>query len=298
MNPAKPKTIKKVIQAKIDDWLESIPDELAKLVRKKIVVSGGCITSMLKGEQINDFDFYFKDKSSALAIAEYYCSVHGYDGILAQIETAKNIKGDIEDRVIIIVPSDGVAGENPDEINEADEWQESLACDEIKDINEGVKYKPQFISRNAITLSGRVQLITRFYGEAEDIHKNFDFIHATCSYDSETSNLSLPQKALESILSQSLYYSGSLYPIASIFRVQKFTKRGWRVGAGELLKIMWQISEIDMTDHKVLTDQLTGVDAAYMQGLISALSASKKEDISSTYVIEIINRIFNSESGS
>ena len=43
MNPAKSKTIKKVIQAKIDDWLESIPDDLAKSVKNKIVVSGGCI---------------------------------------------------------------------------------------------------------------------------------------------------------------------------------------------------------------------------------------------------------------
>ncbi|MGE6418000.1 hypothetical protein ACQKDY_09750 [Alteromonas macleodii] len=295
MNPAKPKTIKKVIQAKIDDWLESLPEDLAKKLRKKVVVSGGCITSMLKGEPINDFDFYLKDQSSALAVAEYYCELHGHDGITAKIEIAENIKGDVEDRVIIVVSSEGVAGSNPDEINEADEWQENSASEEKE---EPTKYKPQFISRNAITLSGKVQLITRFYGEVEDIHRNFDFIHATCSYDSETGKLSLPQKALESILSQSLYYAGSLYPIASIFRVQKFTKRGWRVGAGELLKIMWQISEIDMTDHAVLTDQLTGVDAAYMQGLIAALEDVDMEEINSDYVVEIINRIFNSEASS
>lgn len=295
MNPAKPKTIKKVIQAKIDDWLESLPEDLAKKLKKKVVVSGGCITSMLKGEPINDFDLYLKDKDSAFAVAEYYCKLHGREGISAKIEVADNIKGDSEERVIIVVSSDGVAGSNPDEVNEAEEWQDNSSSEELE---EPTKYKPQFISRNAITLSGKVQLITRFYGEAKEIHKNFDFIHATCSYDSETGSLSLPQKALESILSQSLYYAGSLYPIASIFRVQKFTKRGWRVGAGELLKIMWQISEIDMTNHAVLTDQLTGVDAAYMQGLISALKEVDMEEVDSNYVIEIINRIFNSEASS
>lgn len=293
MNPAKRKTIKKVIKDKINDWLSSLPSELSEQVKDKVIVSGGCITSMLRGEAINDFDFYMKDKESAIAIARHYCNEHGYDGIEVIVENAVNIKGDDDERVILYVPSSGVSGENPDEIDESDEWSEDLTKDETV---EATKYRPQFISRNAITLSNKVQIITRFFGEADDIHKNFDFIHATCFYESGSERLELPPKALESILSQSLYYSGSLYPIASIFRVQKFTKRGWRVTAGELLKIMWQISEIDMTDHKVLTDQLTGVDAAYMQGLISALESVDQEKINSAYVTEVINRIFNSES--
>lgn len=293
MRPAKAKTIKKVIQSKIDDWLSSLPDDLAKKVKNKIVVSGGCITSMLRGERINDFDFYLKDKESALIIAQHYCNLHCYDGISVVEEKSENIKGELEDRVIIVVQSAGVSGENPDEVDESKEWAEE---EEVKDEDQQVKYKPQFISRNAITLSGKIQIITRFFGDAETIHKNFDFIHATCWYESESGKLELPQKALESTLSQSLYYSGSLYPIASIFRVQKFVNRGWRITAGELLKIMWQISEVDMSDHNVLTDQLTGVDAAYMQGLISALSDVDQDKINSTYATEIINRIFNGES--
>lgn len=294
MRPAKSKTIKKVIQNKIDDWLESLPEDLAKEMKDKVIVSGGCITSMLRGEKINDFDFYLTEKSAAIAIAKHYCSAHNYQGITVSVEEKPNIKGDEEERVIITVPSDGIAGDNPDEIDESTEWSESEESE--ADNIEVTKYKPQFISRNAITLSGRVQIITRFYGSANEIHKNFDFIHATCCYESATQTLTLPQKALESILSQSLYYSGSLYPIASIFRVQKFTGRGWRVTAGELLKIMWQISEIDMSNIDTLTDQLTGVDAAYMQGLISALKATSQEKVNSRYVTEIINRIFNSES--
>jgi hypothetical protein len=56
---------------------------------------------------------------------------------------------------------------------------------------------------------------------------------------------------------------------------------------------MWQISEIDMTDHAILREQLTGVDQAYMFQLIEALKSVDPEKINSTYIAEIIDRIFD-----
>jgi hypothetical protein len=70
------KTIKAVIQKKINDFLESIKDEsLRNLLRKNIIVTGGSIVSMLLNETPNDFDIYFKTKEAAKAAAQYYTNL-------------------------------------------------------------------------------------------------------------------------------------------------------------------------------------------------------------------------------
>ena len=75
--------------------------------------------------------------------------------------------------------------------------------------------------------------------------------------------------------------------------MKKFLQRGWRITAGEQLKIMWQISELNLNDPVLLREQLTGVDMAYMYELIDALSHIEPEKINSTYVGAIIDRIFS-----
>ena len=69
----KTKTINAVISKKVNDWLESIEDKvLVKKIKNDIIVTGGCITSMLLNEPVNDFDIYFKTKESLKLISEYY----------------------------------------------------------------------------------------------------------------------------------------------------------------------------------------------------------------------------------
>ena len=71
----KTKTIKSIIRRKIDQWLESIEDEaLRKKLAESVIVTGGCVASMLLGEDVNDFDIYLRDHDTALATAMYYLS--------------------------------------------------------------------------------------------------------------------------------------------------------------------------------------------------------------------------------
>jgi hypothetical protein len=142
---------------------------------------------------------------------------------------------------------------------------------DVTDKNKKGSYRPVFLSENAITLSDKVQLVVRFYGEPSQLHENYDYAHAMCYYKYATDELSCPQEALECMLSKTLIYKGSLYPLASIFRLRKFIARGWRISAGQMLKIMFQISKLDFSDSKVLYEQLIGVDQAYMHQLIRAL---------------------------
>src|SRR4030065_424006 len=157
---------------------------------------------------------------------------------------------------------------------------------------EDANYIPTFFSSNAISLSNNIQIVTRFHGNNEEIHKTFDFIHAT-NYFTFKDGLVTNKEALESIICKQLKYQGSLYPLTSIIRMKKFIKRGWNINAGEILKTMFQISELDLKDPSVLEDQLIGIDVAYFAQLIEILRTISPEKITSSYINEIIDRVFN-----
>lgn len=303
--------IKKEIKDKLKSWFETIEDEqLRKRVEKQTIVTGGCIASMLLGEKINDFDIYFRDKETTKLVAEYYVSkfnemnpVNVAEGVTQYQPTVKeqsllNCKGEMEERITIYMKSAGVAAEEQVEYDyfelhaTDDKLQSFVENLDTVEKDEGKKYRPVFLSQNAVTLSHRIQIVIRFFGEPTEIHRNYDFQHAMCYYDVGKDELVLPSEALECLLSRTLIYRGSLYPICSIFRAKKFIERGWRISAGQLLKIMWQISELDLKDHTTLREQLTGVDAMYFHQLVSALREADSSKIDSTYIATIIDRIF------
>lgn len=287
------------IDAKMAAWLATIEDEqVAKAIRKDTILTGGCIASMLLGEKVNDYDIYFRTKETALLVANYYTArfskANGDYSPVVLLKKIKNCKNVEEERVVIYIQSDGVASEEGAELQEPETLQASFIMkSENQKEGEKPKYRPVFLSANAITLSDDVQLIIRFYGEPDQIHDNFDFAHAMSYYDYGKRDLVLPALALECLLSRTLIYKGSLYPICSIFRLKKFLERGWRVTAGEQLKIMWQISELNLGDMSVLTEQLTGCDITFMYQLIIALQDVDPDKINSTYVSTIIDRIFS-----
>ena len=352
----KRKTINAVISKKMNDWLSSIEDDsLRHDLKKKIIVTGGSITSMLLNEPVNDFDIYLTDKAILIRLAKYYANkwnkIHGkkenkVDGTAEawvldgkDVELWKNnhkalsefavgyedmkysegmewtrgskggygvssmLLNTTEDRVKIIINSDGIAEDSDETADNSEynveEYVEAVSdLDEINDdalVNTEDKYKPIFLSTNAITLSNKVQIVIRFYGDPEEIHLNYDFIHTT-NYWTFDSGIVLNQKALEAILNKDLFYSGSKYPIASIIRTRKFIKRGWNINAGQYLKMAFQISELDLTDISVLEDQLVGVDSIYFLNFVKLLKeqhvSNKYFKLSNDYVTSVVDKIF------
>lgn len=154
------------------------------------------------------------------------------------------------------------------------------------------KYRPIFMSTNAITLSHRIQIVARFWGEPDEIHTNYDFVHCTNYWTSHDGNLVLRPQALEALLTRELRYVGSKYPICSLIRVRKFIKRNWCINAGQILKMVMQVSELDLKNIDVLEDQLTGVDAAYFAEVVAKLRDKDPEKLNAAYLIEIIDRMF------
>lgn len=316
----KKKTINKVICNKFDEWLASITDEnVRKLVESNTIITGGCIASMLLQEPVNDFDIYFSNKETTLAVAEYYVSKfkekvsQKFEGeekeVLMYVE-------DKEDRIKIYIKSAGIAGEKTEDNyqyfesrppEEGEDYVET-AVKSVEEQDEIIvdtsapkkEYRPVFLSANAITLSDKVQIVVRFYGDPDTIHQHYDYIHCTSYWTSKDRQLTLKQAALEALMAKELVYVGSKYPVCSVIRTRKFLKRGFTINAGQYLKMAFQISQLDLTNLEVLEDQLIGVDAAYFGQLIDGLkkhSEKMKEDgkefqLDYGYLATIIDKIF------
>lgn len=312
----KSKTIKAVIRKKIDDWLASIEDEsVRELATNGTIVTGGAIASMLLNEKVNDFDIYFKDKATTTAIARYYVKrfqPQKKRGIPCEIYVE-----DEGERVKVVIKSAGIASEDgaqkpyqyfesrpegealgyvaevmqdPGDIEDAYQTTEVAAL-EADDTGKPC-YRPVFMSTNAITLSHRIQVVLRFFGEPDKIHENYDYVHCTNYWTSWDGELTLKPAALEALLTKELRYVGSKYPICSLVRMRKFIQRGWTINAGQVLKMAMQISDLDLKDVSVLEDQLTGVDVAYFMEVISKVKDDDPSKVDSAYLIAIINRIF------
>ena len=289
------KSIEFVLMNKFNEWVNSIKDEnVQSLVRKNTIITGGAIASLFLDEKVNDFDLYFKNKLTAEAVAKYYVTL-----FLENNKCQNKIKVlTTEDRVQIRIQSAGMATPSGSgyqyfeqtERNEAANYLELAFMKAEQETEE--EYQPVFLSQNAITLSNQVQLIIRFYGNAKTIHENFDFDHCMNYWDSETGNLTTRKKSLESLLARELVYGGSKYPICSVVRTRKFIKRGWTINAGQYLKMMWQIKDLNLEDYAVLEDQLIGVDTAYFSELLQVLKGKNLKDIDSTYLAQLIDKIF------
>jgi hypothetical protein len=75
--------------------------------------------------------------------------------------------------------------------------------------------------------------------------------------------------------------------------MRKFIKRGWEINAGDIVKILFQVSELDLQNVDILEEQLIGVDVTYFHDLIAILK-QENEKLTSKKLNEIIDKVFNS----
>jgi len=305
------RTMKQVLSKKVNAWLKTINDEeVVKAIKKDLIITGGCFTSMIQNEVPKDFDCYFATKETAILVAEYYIGLwdesRAYDVFLVDGESdPRAAQYNVSpDRVKIIVQSKGVLG-NPNDVGSSEELGtdvneliseiDETAADEIIS-EEKREFFPVFISSNAITLSNGIQIVVRFYGEPAQIHDTYDFVHTKAYWRLKGNELVIPTEVYECVVNKTLIYTGSRYPVCSIFRVRKFINRGWRINAGQLLKMCMQVSELDLQDVAVLEDQLVGVDSAYFMHLINMFRERQAKDdgfvLSTSYILSVIDKVF------
>ena len=253
--------IKEHLRNKVDEWIKTLPMELRRDALTSCFVTGGSVVSLLLGEAVNDYDIYFTKEEVALKVALHYAKDK-----VTEIASAPGA-------VNITVRSSGIWLNNKEELK---------------------PYEPKCITSNAISLNDKVQLITKFVGTPDEVHKNFDFVHCMCYYDPFGDNLVVPVDAAVSMMTRELKYRGSLYPLASVIRTRKFIKRGWSINAGQYLKMILQLQGLNLYDLNVLKDQLIGVDSLYFNQMLLQVGDLHVKDgqVDSLYLVELIDRFF------
>jgi hypothetical protein len=196
----------------------------------------------------------------------------------------------------ISYPSTEPEGENTQTLINASGVNPQVAEDKQAEQDAGT-YRPRYISSNAMSLTDKLQVVLRFYGPVDKIHENYDYEHCKGVYDYSKNEVTVSVDTLECILNKELRYNGSKYPLCSIIRSRKFIERGWKINAGQYLKMCLDLNELNLRDFNVFRDQITGVDSHYFTQVIDGIKKRKEEDETfnpdNYYLFEVINKIFN-----
>lgn len=144
-------------------------------------VSGGCIASLLRDEEPNDYDVYFFTKS----IGDWM--------ILAFTNEEKYWVQEVEEKYRDVFGVDGLC-----------------------------------ITENAITLKNKIQLITKHYGQPDEVRKTFDFVHCTPYYDSRDGKLYISKKQYDACVNKVLINNMPAHA-PSRHRFEKFRERNYTV---------------------------------------------------------------------
>lgn len=198
-----------------NDLLDLITDNNIKdIILENTYISGGCIASLIKEEEMHDYDYFFKNKESLNIVKNYFETI--YDNT-REIEVPKH-----------------------------------NGCTKTKLLSKGFySDKELLVTDNAITI-GRYQLILKDYGQSQEVCSKFDFIHGMCSYDILNNELFIDKFTYDNIQSGYLIYNNSSdTPITSFYRMNKFLQRGWRIDRKEQAKLIKKINEYEMNSDEL-----------------------------------------------
>lgn len=280
-------------------WYESIDDiKVRDLVRRNSIITGGCIPSLLWDEEVHDYDIYFRNFETVAAVAEYY--VEQLKMINSRYAFTDNVRNIISvdystpEQVSFAIKNGGYATVK-DVLCDTPFYAQSYEIRNFVELATYFRgkeyYQPLVISKNAITLTNKIQLVTKFYGSPSEITSRFDFEHTKCYWDNN-GRVNYPQKSLLCITSKELnYVKGHKYPLSTLRRVCKFLKRGWKISAIDLIHIALDINALDLKNEKVAKEQFEGLYGDFFDNTLQVLKQDVKDGRSITH--EYINRIID-----
>ena len=119
-----------------------------------------------------------------------------------------------------------------------------------------------FVSDKAITYvkgdGTKIQFIyNEFYPEAKDIFKSFDFTINMVAYDNMEKSLTVHENFWMHNSQRFLSFnSGTLFPIISSLRLDKYKNRGYKTSRNEVIKIGLAIANLNITSWEEAKKQL------------------------------------------
>ena len=179
--------------------VESLEGELKEIVKSSTFIAGGAIREYIQGNEINDFDLYFKNEDDANKAKEI---------IQKALDTKEG------------------------KFSDADKMKFTFKSFETSFLSENA------LTFTHIDLGKPVQLIYKFGGPPDRVIDLFDFTNSMAYYDPQNDRLVYGDGFEAAIIEKELVFNEDcLNPTFALSRLLKFYKMGYKVGRGELLKI-------------------------------------------------------------
>lgn len=197
---------------KVKQELKSLlPQHLQDEFTREAYISGGCIYSLYNGKEPKDYDFFVRNEAFATKIREFFMSLVIHDNPFDEQEVE-----DVKTKNIFIVHYNGTR---------------------------------IVITKNALSVGKKFQIITKFVGEPDAVVREFDFMHNTYWYDRDEV---VPLKSWDFLDSSQLIYNEDRARDISgtIIRVHKFCERGMTITNSEVSKMLRKLREVGFTERE------------------------------------------------
>lgn len=106
-----------------------------------------------------------------------------------------------------------------------------------------------------------IQLIYfKYFDNIQEVFKSFDFTISMCGYDYLTGKLEHHEDFLSDLSQRRLSFNpGTDFPIVSALRVNKFKDRGYQISRGQMLKVLLQISKLEIKTAEEFCNHVAGM---------------------------------------
>lgn len=98
-----------------------------------------------------------------------------------------------------------------------------------------------------------------YYASPNDIFKSYDFTVNMGAYDFSTDSFVLNDDFIYHNMKRELHFNTScIFPLDTIFRIDKYVKRGYYISKAEELKLMLSINSLELNSWEDLTNNIRG----------------------------------------
>ena len=98
-----------------------------------------------------------------------------------------------------------------------------------------------------------------YYASPDDIFKSYDFTINMGAYDFSTDSFVLNDDFIYHNMKRELHFNTSCnFPLDTIFRIDKYTNRGYYISKAEKLKLMIAINSLELNSWNDLTENIRG----------------------------------------
>ena len=102
-------------------------------------------------------------------------------------------------------------------------------------------------------------IIMKYFNNLGEVMNLFDYECCKAGFDFSNDSFEYSLDFWESLQTKNLTYTGSLYPIGALMRLNKYISRGYTADYVSVLKLYRDLRNVDTTDPSVLEQQIGGM---------------------------------------